>query len=40
MTEWNAQGYENVSTLQQAMASEVLALLDRTQALANATSLG
>ncbi len=39
MTEWNAQGYENVSALQQAMASEVLALLDGTQALANATSV-
>jgi trans-aconitate 2-methyltransferase len=28
MTEWNAAGYERVAALQQAMAAEVLALLD------------
>jgi trans-aconitate 2-methyltransferase len=28
MTEWNAPGYANISGLQQAMAAEVLALLD------------
>jgi trans-aconitate 2-methyltransferase len=33
MTEWNALGYEKISTLQQAMAAEVLARLD----LKNAT---
>jgi trans-aconitate 2-methyltransferase len=39
MTEWNAQGYESISALQQAMASEVLAVLDRTDALTKAASV-